>query len=33
MAGVVMVARTQGLDFATALFYLFMVRSRTIDPS
>ena len=32
MAGVVIVARTQGLDFATALFYLFMVRSRIIDP-
>jgi len=33
MAGVVIAARTQGLDFVTARFYLFMLRSNTIDPN
>src|SRR5262250_2026355 len=33
MAGVVIVARTQGLDFVTARVYLFMLCSNTIDPN
>jgi hypothetical protein len=29
----VIVAHTQGLDFVTARFYLFMMRSISVEPS